>query len=226
MNKKVLVITDSLGLPRPEPELLMDEDCWSHKIAKLDGIDVYHYMRGGYSTKKLAKELKGYLSGYKPDIILLQIGIVDCAPRALGSLELKLISKIPVISKWIHFLVKKYRAEIIRRRKITYVPPSKFEKNLTKFKQHFEGADIFALPIAPANKSYIAHSPGIEKNIVDYNEILKRLFTELNPYENTDPERIFMIDNHHLNKYGHLVVYERVANFLDTLIQSKKPDTL
>lgn len=221
MNKKLLVITDSLGLPRPVPELLLDEDCWSHKLSRLDGFDVYHYMRGGYSTKKLSKELTGYLSGYKPDVILLQIGIVDCAPRALGSLELKLTSKIPVISKWIHFLVKKYRAEIIKRRKITYVPPSKFEKNLTEFKQHFADAHIFAVPIAPANKSYIAHSPGIEKNIVDYNDILQRLFTIVNPYENIDVERIFMVDNHHLNKYGHLVLFDCVSDFLNKLDQSK-----
>jgi hypothetical protein len=213
MNDKVLVITDSLGLPRAEPELLLDEDCWTHRLSKLNNIDVYHYMRGGYSTRNLRKDLNAYLKGYKPNLVLLQIGIVDCAPRAMGRLELKLISKIPLISTLIHFLVKKYRAEIIRRRKVTYVKPSKFESNLLKVKAHFESADIFALPIAPANRAYIAHSPGVEENITEYNKILSRLFKVIDPYDTANPEDIFMSDNHHLNKYGHTVVFNKISDF-------------
>lgn len=216
MNDKVLVITDSLGLPRAEPEHLLDEDCWTHKLSKLSNIDVYHYMRGGYATRNLRKDLNAYLKGYRPNIVLLQIGIVDCAPRAMGRLELKLISKIPVISTMLHYLIKKYRAEIIKRRKITYTTPSNFESNLLKVKTHFKDAEIIALPIAPANYAYIAHSPGIEDNITEYNKILSSLFNVIDPYSEVNPEDIFMSDHHHINKYGHSVVFDKLSVFFSS----------
>jgi len=220
--KKVLIVTDSLGLPRPKPDFLKDQECWPYRVSKIAGdFEFYFHMRSGYSTDDLVADLKEVLGSYEPDLIFLQIGIVDCAPRALTKKELAFISRLPIFNKILHTLIKKYRENIILWRQITYVDELRFEQNLEKFKAHFRQAKIAFVPIAPASEGYQANSPGVENNILKYNNILCRLCEEVPAFINSESLNIFLPDGYHLNSSGHELVYESVKTRLMTELDQK-----
>lgn len=211
IRRKALIITDSLGLPRLTPEKLSGKYCWTHRIAnEKSDYDIYLFSRGGFSSSELIKNIDIYFKSYEPDVIIIQLGIVDCAPRALGFNELKLISAIPILRTVIKKIIDLYRKEIVKFRKITYVNEMVFLSNLSLFKSKFPDSKIYAIKIAPATDGYEKNSPGITENINKYNEILDNTFTIIDPYKSIIASEILMSDHHHLNRKGHDLIYKEI----------------
>ena len=104
--KSILCIGDSLSMPR---DTLLYKDTWHSKLKKeFPNIDFISQFKRAITTDVLV-ELGGgdsetiesfpfgsdCLEFYKPDIVILQLGIVDCAPRLIRNGTLKFyISKI------------------------------------------------------------------------------------------------------------------------------------
>ena len=86
MNKKrVLVISDSLGLPRENPDgIIYYENSWPYLLK--EKFDVIHLGIGGASIDQLVSQA-GYYRFANPDFVILQSGIVDCAPRTMTKKE-------------------------------------------------------------------------------------------------------------------------------------------
>ena len=76
--KKLLLITDSLGLPRLFPEKTEYEDTYPNLLKK--HFIIMQYSKGGGTIIELYEQT-GYFKAFEPDVIILQSGIVDCAPR-------------------------------------------------------------------------------------------------------------------------------------------------
>lgn len=128
--KKILCIGDSLALPG---HLNSYEDTWFHKLKKefpnYDFIsffkrqlttDVLVTMGGG--VRGIDKWPKGAdsLEAYLPDMVIIQLGIVDYAPRLLYNVEIKILSKMPAsLSMFYIHIIKKFRA---RNKKKHYGP--------------------------------------------------------------------------------------------------------
>lgn len=211
LRKNALLITDSLGLPRIKPEKLTGNYCWTHRIANENNdYDVYLFSRSGFTSRELLKNVDIYFKSYEPDVIIIQLGIVDCAPRALSFNELKLISSIPVIRTLIKKLIDSCRKEIVKRRKITYVTENEFVSNLSTFKAKFPTSKIFAIKIAPPTSDYEKISPGITVNINRFNKLLEKTFITIDPYESVNASEILMSDHHHLNGKGQSLVFKKV----------------
>ncbi len=71
--KKMLIITDSLGLPRPKPEIVEYNDTWVKKISIY--YDVWQYSSGGATISDLYSQIE-YHKMFNPDIVLIQSGIL------------------------------------------------------------------------------------------------------------------------------------------------------
>ena len=209
---RLLFLTDSLGYPRyysgSSPDLV-----WPYKVRDAlsvsSDLKLYFDMKPGRDTKSLMSEYDKHISAYEPDMVVLQVGIVDCAPRALKRSELQVALRIPIFSKVIHKLVKHYYIPLVKLRKITYVSPKSFKKNLELLKHKMKGASFIVLPIAPANNAYIQSNPLISEYIDKYNRILSEVFLEQyqsSVYENEEIDKLFLEDNHHLSNFGHEVV--------------------
>tara|TARA_R110000868_G_scaffold153644_9_gene379156 strand:+ start:3886 stop:4566 length:681 start_codon:yes stop_codon:yes gene_type:complete len=215
---KVLFVTDSLGLPRPDRKVLASET-WCYLVAnKLQTIgnsfQCFFQQIGGLQTKQLLLHSReGYLAGFDTDIILLQVGIVDCSPRVLPERLRNIIAMIPVVRGIVRTIIRNNHKWLSTKIDRSYISLTAYEKNLKEFKEIFGDVTIFALPIAPANRGYKEHTPLIERNIREYNKILKKVFGSNyfeDLYEDVDIEDIYLDDNHHLNAYGHRSIAERL----------------
>jgi acyl-CoA thioesterase-1 len=220
--KKILVLTDSLGLPRSKPEVVTDEQCWAYRMTSMSDYSWYLYQRGGYTSDDFIKDSSNYLSAFSPDIVIIQMGIVDCAPRALSKKELAFISLVPFIGKRIKLLIKKNRQKIILYRKLTYVDKEKFKINLQRLKRIFQNADFIAIPILPANQEYEYSSPGVSDKIWLYNQVLKAEFDTIDLFNDINITDLIMSDNHHLNAKGHDHVCTVLKQYLQTHFETEK----
>jgi hypothetical protein len=215
-KKKILVITDSLGLPRTEPQSVNDSEAWPHMLANHVEHEVYTFTRGGATSSDIVRELGGYLGAYTPDIVIVQIGIVDCAPRALTRRELKVVSVLPVIGKLVNRVVKRFRKNIVMARKITYTNKNEFKLNVELIKEAFNNSEVYFVSILSALEDYEEYNPGVSDNIADYNKILGEQGNYISPYRPENLDAITMSDFHHLNKNGHKIVFNAVLKELTT----------
>lgn len=222
MNKnRILVLTDSLGLPRETPELVEYEETYFYQLRKeFTGAEFIQSSIGGATINVLSTQAE-YLRLLKPNIVILQSGIVDSSPRALTQFELDLVKRIPLISKYIAHLIRKNKSFLRKRRGITYTSHPIFEERLKHLRNVFSEATIVCLGIVPANKQYEENLPGVGKNIEMFNDSLRKEFGDLF-IDNSDlVETGLMSDNHHLNKKGHKVVYQKLRQSLSNYLASK-----
>ena len=219
--QKLLFITDSLGLPRLDPEVLLDDDAWVTKVS--DGLynqfRFFQYLQAGLSSDLLVGALASQLGAYKPDIIVLQLGIVDSSPRTMTLIEKTLVGRLPgFLRNPILGFVRQHYAKIIKFRDISYVSPDRFQSNLVTLRNYFKSAKFVVIPIAPANSEYKLKNPLIERNIDEYNRRLELVFNSdylHSAYDGGNVEELFMKDNHHLNIVGHSVLAGNVLSLLN-----------
>ncbi|GAB3340931.1 hypothetical protein GCM10027429_28690 [Marivirga atlantica] len=205
--KKVLILTDSLALPREKPEYCGHENTWPQLLNK--HCQLHQVSLGGGTVQDLVRQLE-YHKLFNPDIIIIQSGIVDCAPRALSLLELKLLQKIPFFGKRILKLVQKNSYYLRKKRKVYYTKAILYQNSLNKIKSFFPEEDVYALSILPSNVNYELKVPGITKQISLYNEILKLKFKGNLINVQSIPSEGIMSDYIHLNALGHSFVYESI----------------
>ncbi len=214
----ILFLTDSLGYPRVDSYETLASDVWTYKVRGFyskQGLDsdFYFDMKPLRSSKTLITDIKNHILSYKPELIIMQIGIVDCYPRALKHHELQIISRVPILSYVVKRLINRYYSFIVKKRDIAYVDKKDFKSNLLKIKKSFPLATWLVLPIAPANLEYSKKNPLIKSRVTDYNHILASVFGDSllnNAYFDADLSRFFLNDNHHLSKYGHNYLANRV----------------
>jgi lysophospholipase L1-like esterase len=224
--KTVLMLTDSLGLPRVKPERVADDECWVYRLQ-----DTFSHVlkfraicTPGMDTRQLLVASRDYHQAIKPDLVILQVGIVDCYPRALKRDEVSIIKRLPkTLSMILHKQIKRHYSYLIKRRRIQYIGVAEFKSNLQALRDMFPSAQFRIVPIAPPCSDYKARNPLIESAIASYNEILIELFgTEvLSDCYAEGGDRLFMSDNHHLNTVGHTLVYNSVSQALYELLGGK-----
>lgn len=221
--RKVLVLTDSLGLPRISPALINDDQCWTYRLADYASgrFKFRVFSMPGMDSNQLLSLVLNYYSAIKPDIVVLQVGIVDCYPRAIKKTELSVLLRMPgVVNRFVHRLVKRFYTRLVVSRGIRYVSPTSFQANLRALSSAFDGAKILVVPIAPPSAAYQARNPRIAPSVDEYNQLLERHFSAgyLGAcYPANAAEEIFLSDNHHLNEIGNGLVFDAVKRELDSL---------
>ncbi len=209
MEKPIfLIITDSVALPR---KYNAGTVVWSETyIAKIKSaytnFEVINVSIGGASIKDLRNQLN-YYKNLKPEIVLLQCGIVDAAPRAFGRIEMDLIKKLRLfrLTKPFVTFLRKYRAH-------HYASVREFESLLLTLINELSAKQFFALAILPSCEEYEQLLPGITKSITAYDTILKKHthFIDLSKI----PREGILNDYHHLNAIGHQYIYEELQKKL------------
>lgn len=226
MSKRILIVSDSLGAPRKDAEIISYDETWvgqlSHYLQDINN-EVICFTENGLSSGALLAHCKHKLTLYDPDMIIFQYGIVDCAPRVLTDRE-KLFFRMIGLTRPIHKIAHKYHAELSRKRNKTLYTIAQFENhvsNIYSIIKEETSAKIFNIAIAPANDVYINKSPGIKKNIAQFNAVLKKYSDIFIEYNATfyDVQKIFLPDAHHLNKDGHIFLYAVVKNYLDKVLE-------
>ena len=196
MKPRILIFTDSLGLPREMPEVVNHNETW---VALLEEkFQVVSLSFGGATIKQLYSQI-AYLKLCNPDFIIVQSGIVDCVPRALGLLELEIVKKSKILTS---FLKRKNVVKFLReKRKISYTSAEEFRQIVKGFKKNFDDK-LYWVGIIPANQSYEQQLLGVTNKINDYNKIIEHLLMDNFINTSSFDSSFIMTDGIHLNRDG------------------------
>ena len=229
---------DSLGLPRPghvsiEERYISLLENWFRKN-RTETVFVVDRSRGGSTIDKLYEvyqEDEGYFDNIKEkDILIIHEGICDCAPRPVPLAVRDFISSLPIFLKVrIIRFIHRNRARLLRNGFAYYlVSKKKFEADLKawleKALKRFDR--IYLFTIAPTNDQIEAHSPGLQKSIVAYNESIKKVVALFNDdrinlidmhsviFQSQYPldELIIKEDGHHLTALAHQIYAQQIID--------------
>jgi len=159
----------------------------------------------------------------KPDVVIVHVGVVDCAPRVFLRREGAFVANIRVA--WLRERILKFthdhRRAIVERRRRVYVPLPRFERLVETVVQKGREAKlkslVFVNIISPPD-SMEERSPGFQNNVIAYNRVLQDQtkhewisLIDLNSIvQNEGGAEKLTIDGMHLNERGH----ELLANEL------------
>lgn len=212
--KRIVLFTDSLAMPRDEPEITFYEDTYPC-LLRMD-FEVFQFSKGGGLMSEFVEQTF-YYNQYRPDIIILQIGIVDCGPRAFSKLEESIFRSNKVFRLIRRIISKIGLSKKIRNiRKLSWTSRKDYRQGCEFFMSKFPNAKVYALSIVPPSDDYEKQVPGISRKIRDYNGILMDVFKQNLIDLSRIPEDGIMSDHHHLTKQGHRYVYECIMRTIQS----------
>ncbi|OFX23157.1 MAG: hypothetical protein A2033_15445 [Bacteroidetes bacterium GWA2_31_9] len=216
---KILCIGDSLTLPRNGVNY---EDTWFYLIKQnfLNFEFISSFKRA--ITSNILNEHDS-LELYSPDYAIIQLGIVDCAPRLInkGSFSYYLIKLLPkqLQNQYIRLLKKISN----RGQNNVYVKKDRFKQNFTNYFnrcQKYEIKKVFVIAICYPDDSLTTKNPLIYQNVNVYNNILIELANKYSFVEllflldgRLHKEKIYD-DGYHPNSYGNKLVSESLIDNL------------
>lgn len=216
VKKIVLCNGDSIGMPRTNVSFF---DTWFYKlsISKNDYLFVNNFKRALTSSQL---ESKDFLENYSPNIVILQVGIVDCAPRFFKSSSIvpKVINRVPKpINNYIWKIVKIFVKRSSEKSDVSIID---FDKNLNSFCKRCllnKVEKLIIIKIQKPGDNMIKKNDNIITSIIKYNEIIDSLIfkydfvittNSLSNAENND----YIEDGYHLNEKGLNKVYQELKN--------------
>lgn len=211
---KIQILSDSLALPREIPQKVYYEETYPAKLSK--DYTVAQYSKGAGTIKELFDQTF-YYKMFCPDVVILQSGIVDCAPRPFTQFEEHFFT-LNFFTKGCKAILKRLTKSWLRTlRKVAWTPPKKFRLYCEQFKKAYPNIPILAIGILPPRAEYEKQAKGISKRIHEYNGILMDVFGE-NYIDTSDmPDDGIMSDHHHMTSIGHQFVYDKIAERLSKL---------
>lgn len=223
---KVLCISDSLGLPR---DGVSYEETWFYKLTTrfphVHFISKFQRLQ----TTSVLKE-KDYSSYYHPDIVIMQLGICDCAPRIILQNDFKWLLLERVLNRinknlfW--KLIKKYKK---RSPDVVMVTPEKFRGNVSSYFDNLINQEhvkrIIVIKIGTSGSEKLKKSsPFLRDNIEKYNHIYEEYASKSNGIVSVvDPldsmkEEDFVEDGYHVNGKGNTKIFEELYQELKELL--------
>lgn len=225
----VLIIADSLALPR---QGLPFKHTWP---AILSGAlkDVTWINRGvrESTTERLnteGEQGKDCLEWYEPDLVILQLGICDCAPRVMKRSVARLFHRLPFnLGFRFSTLLEKIRGRKVEN---CYVPISDSEFNIRRYIDRATsiGTQVIVISILPVSQFLFAKNPRIKEQIEKYNAMLNRLSDEfpclsvIQPFEGLSTIDDLFIDGYHVNQKGSHYIAAKLQPLVCRILTSRQ----
>ncbi|WP_304709328.1 SGNH/GDSL hydrolase family protein [uncultured Rikenella sp.] len=217
MLKRVLCISDSLGLPRPGVDYT---HTWVSMLREQtrDRDFIALFRRSGTTEMLSEWEYGEYLYFYNPSEVILQLGICDCAPRYMRttSLGYRLLAKMPKGVQNVFWPI--YKKFVKRSLNRTDVSIERFEHNLENYLNQCCLAKVervIIIKVATPGPTMIGANPLIKKSVEKYNAIYDRLphrysfVTVINPLRFGQDE-YYAGDGYHPNEAGNREVMQEL----------------
>lgn len=223
---RIVAIADSLSMPRPPKHGSPGtrwEETWPKVLERLlreihPSSEVINAGKRSRTAEDLeARELVGFI---EPDIIILQIGIVDCAPRVFSRRQRQIVSLAP--ERLRNFIIRQRSANRFRltaRNPLqkVYTKPAAFERALRTFRDYVEKRSptprVLVLPVL-VDERLAKKSSGYLTNASLYNGILARVwgdaFIPPAEFSRMHTDDFFLEDGQHLTPSGN----RRIAELL------------
>lgn len=195
----ICILGNSLAMPVYNLELYY-ENTYAHKLSRDLKIvsDVVNKSQRNLTIVDQTKKtcLEDDVLSINADYYILQFGIVDCAPRLFTQRQGKLVGFVPGHKILIKFM-SKHRYFFTKFFPKVYVKKEKFHKQyrflLQTIKEKTKSKKIFAINIPHTTSKLIKRSYGIEKNIIDYNSLIKEVSQQF-------PDDVVLIDLFQMTK--------------------------
>jgi acyl-CoA thioesterase-1 len=244
------VLADSLAMPRDEGGArLAWEETWPYRLeqrlrAAGRGAEVLNCgARSRRADQIHGAEFLEHVVYKRPDLVALEIGIVDCAPRVLSKREKRLLNR-RWFPRWLRERVIESRS---RRRPQLIAPdplrkvdtrPEDFERLVRLFARRLAelawGPRLVLVPILSDPRLTEPRSPGHTRNVELYNGLLRAVArdagaTFVEPESVFSAERrergdLFFPDGYHLTAEGCSLLAQRVAELVErTLSDVPRP---
>lgn len=232
---RIVVLGDSLAMPRNEGgDQLRWEHTWPYLLqTRLVNAEVINCSSRAKSSVKLCQgsDVDEHMFLKQPDVAIVQVGIVDCAPRLFSLREKQILAKLPqaVRDRAIAFMSAR-RAAITSRAPLAKVEvkPETFVASLRRFVRESRTkcptASFVFVPIVADVSVMEKKSPGISGNLALYNSLLTELCrqeaAELAPVTEefgSANASLYCSDGYHLNVAGS----DMLAGLLERLIMAR-----
>lgn len=220
--KRIVILGDSLSMPRPN-EGIEYEDTYPYLLSKM-GYEVICRSKRANDTKiqTIEQNILDDVVYLKPNILIIHLGIVDCAPRLFSKFERKLLSLLPKIIRIpiINFFSKR-RAFFTKIRQISYVNLKSYESNLEKLINRSKKIveKIIIIKIKNTTNENDSRSFNFNKKIDKYNNVLDKLSKKYDGIFLIDPNNFedgLLNDGIHINKNMHKYIASEVQKILLT----------
>ena len=214
---RIVVIADSLGLPRSENGIKVRyESTYPFLLGRENkNHEIVNFSERSKTIIDARNEINEVLL-YEPECIIVQIGIVDCAPRIFSIKEKFILSKLPASIRTRVIEYRKKKRVSTKRNPLSkaYVKPDDFKKTyldlIINLKRSNKELKIIIVPIIGFLKSLEMKSIGFSNNIRMYNDLLAEIANESKSSLIAidlffDREDCFVDDFYHLSEYGHVL---------------------
>lgn len=225
MLNRLVILCDSLGMPRPD-EGVAYEDTYAALLNRDSNIEVMSRGKRANDTKIQTQfqNLLDDVTFLKADYYIIQLGIVDCAPRLFTRNEARILGIIPsFIRKTITQTASKHRAAITKFRNKTYVNITDFEANYHKLIDKIGAMkkQIIVLSIYNTNAENDKRSYGFQNNIDKYNQIIQKIAHQYQlPLVNiNDFEGGLLSDGIHINGGAHEFISKEISQIISSHAQ-------
>lgn len=230
IRQRILIITDSLGMPREETTISQTwVDRCSIRLCEC-GHMVNQQLYRNLTTDTVREKSQDYIARQEAGVLIFQVGICDCVRRAMGAWQLNFMNlltalHVPFIPGFFHRFYAKNHYFFTKNSNKHYVSISDFEKNYRLFislaRKSVPDCKIIFLAMAPAGPGLIRSTCNAQNDIDAYNRVLKTVSEEchvrfINPYEGYSGDVVTIGDGHHLSEAGHTLVYKAVCRELET----------
>ncbi len=225
MDKKLIVlITDSLGMPRKE--ILFDQT-WVGRLVQYSSADLLihtiPFSVRGLTIRQAVKIVDEVALNYRPNAVIVQVGIVDAARRAMPLWLRLFIDHLPGIRTVVRYIVSRFHKSLTRHLNIHYADIRSFSRSASRMTKSV-GCPIAYIQIAPPGHIMKCKTYGIAQDVINYNRVLEKVahrFSKhyLTPFDNEAVENVVLPnDGHHLSIYGHEKAFEEVTRWLRTVL--------
>lgn len=229
----ITILGDSLSMARIEDGISY-KDTYSFLLSEYLKTDylVLNKSKRGNTTKNQINSQNIYddIITTNSEYFIIQIGIVDCAPRIISMKEkviLRYLFSEKIQNIYIGFK-SKYRRFITRNFPKTYVSLDAFNNNyeilLNKIFEQKEVKKVIIINIADTNFVNKKRSFNFDKNITDYNKVIdsfvKKFKNKIDIIDlfslTKDDEEILLADGIHISKYAHNLIAKKIKKILNT----------
>lgn len=244
-TKIITIVGDSLCQVSSDQKIFYKET-YPFLLQKMFDANEYIVKLSSRSTNQVIKQsssdnLNTDVLFNGSEYVIIHLGIVDCAPRLFGYIEDRIVfvlSHIPVIKILVGLVIKfksKYRRFFTKNFPKTYVTRKIFKDRysfiIKEIKEKAKPKKIFIINIADTSERNKERSFNFEKNISDYNQILKNIYLEnkdscelIDFYSETLNNKKLIVEDEgiHLTREGHLhlagLLHERINKIIKNSI--------
>ena len=222
---RILCIADSLALPR---EGCPYESTWFFKLKEAyPQHEFIHYFKRGLLIKEALEQFDLYYKYYEPDIVVLQTGVCDCAPRyindkrSIWKLLIKICISLGCESLFWKIVKLRGRSENCVYTKFEFFTQA-YDTLIKNFVQENIGVNkIYAILIGKSTETIIKKNHLFNENVNRYNNAIisiaeryKEKVEVLSPLG--IPTDDIFTDGYHCNEKGMTRVFKELKEKIDS----------